>query len=58
MVREFPPSTAGDDFAFLSQAVPGAYVWVGNGPAEDGRLHHNSRYEFNDEALVTGASFW
>ena len=58
VVRDFPPSTAGDDFAFLSQAVPGAYVWLGNGPAEDGRLHHNSRYDFNDEALVTGASFW
>ena len=38
--------------------MPGAYVWLGNGPAEDGRLHHNSRYDFNDEALVTGASFW
>ena len=58
VVRDFPPSTAGDDFAFLSQAVPGAYVWVGNGPAEDGRLHHNSRYDFNDDALATGASFW
>ncbi len=58
VVRDFPPSTAGDDFAFLSQAVPGAYVWLGNGPAEDGRLHHNSRYDFNDDALVTGASFW
>lgn len=58
VVHDFPPSTAGDDFAFLAQAVPGAYVWVGNGPAEDGRLHHNSRYEFNDDALVTGASFW
>ena len=58
VVHDFPPSTAGDDFAFLSQAVPGAYVWLGNGPAEDGRLHHNSRYDFNDEALATGASFW
>ena len=58
VIGDFPPSTAGDDFAFLSQAVPGAYVWLGNGPAEDGRLHHNSLYDFNDEALVTGASFW
>ncbi len=55
---QFPPSTAGDDFAFFSGEVPGAYVWLGNGPAKDGALHHNTRYDFNDEAIITGASFW
>jgi hippurate hydrolase len=58
VVTDFPPSTAGDDFAFFGQAVPGAYVWLGNGPAVDGALHHNSRYDFNDAAIVTGARFW
>ena len=58
VVTDFPPSTAGDDFAFFSAAVPGAYVWLGNGPAVDGALHHNSRYDFNDEAIATGARFW
>ena len=58
VVTEFPPSTAGDDFAFFGSAVPGAYVWLGNGPAEDGALHHNSRYDFNDDAIITGARFW
>lgn len=58
VVTDFPPSTAGDDFAFFGSAVPGAYVWLGNGPAVDGALHHNSRYDFNDDAILTGARFW
>jgi amidohydrolase len=58
VVTDFPPSTAGDDFAFFGSAVPGAYVWLGNGPAVDGALHHNSRYDFNDDAIVTGARYW
>ncbi|RYH11302.1 amidohydrolase [Tropicimonas sp. IMCC6043] len=58
-VREdFPPSTAGDDFAFFGQEVPGAYVWLGNGPARDGALHHNTGYDFNDNAIATGVAFW
>ncbi|BCH35470.1 amidohydrolase [Mesorhizobium sp. L-8-10] len=54
----FEPSTAGDDFAMFSTEVPGAYVWLGNGPAEDGALHHNSRYDFNDAAIPSGVKFW
>ncbi|TCL69858.1 M20 aminoacylase family protein [Rhizobium sp. BK251] len=54
----FPPSTAGDDFAFLAQKAPGCYVWLGNGPAVDGALHHNTAYDFNDEALGYGAAYW
>lgn len=55
---EFPPSTAGDDFAFFSQDVPGCYVWLGNGPAVDGALHHNTGYDFNDAAIAPGMAFW
>lgn len=58
VVTDFPPSTAGDDFSFFGSNVPGAYVWLGNGPAVDGALHHNSRYDFNDDAIVTGARYW
>lgn len=54
----FPPSTAGDDFAFFGQNAPGCYVWLGNGPAVDGALHHNTAYDFNDEALGYGAAYW
>ncbi len=55
---EFPPSTAGDDFAFFSADIPGAYVWLGNGPAADGALHHNTAYDFNDAAIQTGVGYW
>jgi hippurate hydrolase len=58
VVMDFPPSTAGDDFAYFGQEVPGCYVWLGNGPAVDGALHHNSRYDFNDDAIATGARYW
>jgi amidohydrolase len=58
VLTAFPPSTAGDDFAYFSAEVPGAYVWLGNGPAVDGALHHNSRYDFNDAAIATGVAFW
>lgn len=54
----FPPSTAGDDFAFFAQEAPGCYVWLGNGPAVDGALHHNTAYDFNDEAIGPGVRFW
>ncbi|WP_332687365.1 M20 aminoacylase family protein [Devosia sp.] len=58
VVTDFPPSTAGDDFAEFSKLIPGCYVWLGNGPAVDGALHHNSRYDFNDAAIPTGARYW
>ncbi|MCB8819682.1 M20 aminoacylase family protein [Microvirga rosea] len=58
VLKDFPPSTAGDDFAFFAEAVPGAYVWLGNGSAIDGALHHNTAYDFNDDAIPTGVSFW
>lgn len=58
MLDSFPPSTAGDDFAFFSAEVPGAYVWLGNGPARDGALHHNTGYDFCDDAIPTGVAFW
>lgn len=54
----FPPSTAGDDFAFFAGEAPGCYVWLGNGPAVDGALHHNTAYDFNDEAIGPGVRFW
>ncbi|WP_421091236.1 amidohydrolase [Pseudochrobactrum sp. MP213Fo] len=54
----FPPSTAGDDFAFFANEAPGCYVWLGNGPAVDGALHHNTAYDFNDDAIAHGVRFW
>jgi metal-dependent amidase/aminoacylase/carboxypeptidase family protein len=55
-----PPSTGGEDFAFMLEAKPGAYIWLGSGPARAaGRgVLHNPYYDFNDAALPFGASFW
>jgi len=56
--EKFPPSTAGDDFAVFANNAPGCYVWLGNGPASEGALHHNTRYDFNDDAIASGVAFW
>jgi amidohydrolase len=56
--QAFAPSTAGDDFACLAEHVPGCYVWLGNGPAVEGALHHNGAYDFNDAAIGPGVRFW
>ena len=53
--RSPEPSMGGEDFAFMLEEVPGTYVWLGTGGEFD--LHH-PRYDFNDEALPLGASFW
>jgi hippurate hydrolase len=58
VLTRFPPSTAGDDFSYFGQKAPGCYVWLGNGPAVDGALHHNTSYDFSDDAIASGVAFW
>ncbi|MDO1584072.1 M20 aminoacylase family protein [Rhizobium oryzicola] len=48
-------SMAGEDFAFMLQARPGAYIMIGNG---DTAALHNPAYDFNDEAIAYGVSYW
>jgi amidohydrolase len=55
VLRDYTPSMGAEDFAFMLQAKPGCYVLIGNG--ESASLH-NSHYDFNDEALPLGASYW
>ena len=52
------PELGSEDFAFMLQARPGCYVWLGagNGPATPNI--HNPRYDFNDDVLKIGASYW
>lgn len=52
------PCMGSEDFAFMLQHCPGCYIWAGNGPAENGRQLHNARYDFNDDLLPVGASYW
>ena len=56
MVADAPPSMASEDFAFMLQARPGCYVWLGSG---DGvRALHSPGYDFNDAVLPVGAAYW
>jgi len=54
-VEEMAPLMAGEDFAFMLEQRPGALIFCGNG--DSAGLHH-PEYNFNDEALVFGTSYW
>ncbi len=58
VVRHMTPSMGGEDFAFMLQAKPGAYMRIGQGQPALGLSHplHNSRYDFNDAILPLGAA--
>ncbi len=53
-----PPSMAAEDFAFMLNDRPGAYIWIGNGSAEGGRNLHSPNYNFNDDILPIGAQYF
>jgi hippurate hydrolase len=52
---EAPLVMGGEDFAYMLEERPGAYILVGNG---DTAMVHHPEYNFNDEAIPAGASFW
>jgi hippurate hydrolase len=54
------PSTGSEDFAFMLQERPGSYFLLGNGErgAKGGCMIHNPGYDFNDDIISTGASFF
>ncbi|MDP5240323.1 M20 aminoacylase family protein [Uliginosibacterium sp. 31-16] len=52
------PSMGAEDFSHFLEHRPGCYVWIGNGPGEGGCTLHNQHYDFNDDNLVLGASYW
>ena len=54
-VREMPPLMGGEDFAYMLEKRPGAFIFCGNG--DSAGLHHPA-YNFNDEAIVFGTSYW
>jgi amidohydrolase len=56
--RNEPPSMGAEDFSYLLNACQGAYIWIGNGEGQGGCMLHNSQYDFNDEILPLGASYW
>jgi hippurate hydrolase len=68
VIRDIDPTMGAEDFAFMLQVRPGAYLFLGNGEAAG--IHrsaghgagpctlHNASYDFNDELIPIGASFW
>ena len=54
-VHDTPPMMGAEDFAFMLEARPGAFIFCGNG--DSAGLHHPA-YNFNDEAIVYGTSYW
>jgi hippurate hydrolase len=52
------PTMGGEDFAFMLEQKPGCYIFIGNGPSDGGRVLHSPHYDFNDEILPIGASYW
>ena len=50
-----PPLMGGEDFSFLLEARPGAFMFIGNG--DSAGLHHPA-YNFNDDAIPVGVSYW
>ena len=65
-VHGFEPSMGAEDFAYMLQARPGAYVIIGNGGGDHRSpghgagpcTLHNASYDFNDDIIPLGASFW
>jgi hippurate hydrolase len=57
VVRQLPPSMGAEDFSFMLQVKPGAYLRLGQG-GEGSCFLHNSRYDFNDDVLPLGAALF
>ncbi len=55
VIRDMDPSMGAEDFSFMLQVKPGAYLRIGQG-GEGSCMLHNSRYDFNDEILPLGSA--
>ncbi len=56
VVRDLEPSMGAEDFSFMLQSRPGAYLRLGQGMGPGNSALHNSRYDFNDDILPLGAA--
>ncbi|MBM3354225.1 MAG: amidohydrolase, partial [Betaproteobacteria bacterium] len=51
------PTMGGEDFSYMLQARPGAYIFLGQGGGPTGCYLHNPGYDFNDEVIPLGAGY-
>jgi hippurate hydrolase len=56
--RDPRPTMGAEDFAFMLREKPGCYLFIGNGAGSKVAGLHNPHYDFNDEILPVGASYW
>jgi hippurate hydrolase len=52
------PTMGGEDFAYMLEAKQGSYLMLGSARGKDDPQLHHPRYDFNDEVLPVGASWW
>jgi hippurate hydrolase len=57
VVRDLDPTMGGEDFAYMLQVRPGAYLLLGQGGGDRGCYLHNPGYDFNDEVIPLGAGY-
>jgi amidohydrolase len=57
VLTDHEPTMGGEDFSYMLQERPGAYVFLGQGGQESGCFLHNPRYDFNDEVIPLGAGY-
>ncbi|WP_309086235.1 M20 aminoacylase family protein [Chelativorans sp.] len=55
VITDVAPTMGGEDFSYMLEARPGAFIFLGNG---DSAYLHNPAYDFNDEAIPHGVSYW
>ena len=58
VVHDFAPMMGAEDFSYMLQARPGCYVFIGNGEGEAHPMCHSPNYDFNDDILPIGVSYW
>jgi len=66
VIRDVEPTMGSEDFSFMLRVRPGAYFWIGNGEGTHRAMGHgagpcmlhNASYDFNDELLPIGATYW
>ncbi|MSQ54615.1 MAG: amidohydrolase [Betaproteobacteria bacterium] len=57
VITDGEPTMGGEDFSYMLQACPGAYVFLGQGGMQGGCFLHNPSYDFNDDVIPLGASY-
>jgi hippurate hydrolase len=57
VITDPTPTMGGEDFSYMLQERPGAYVWLGQGGGPGGCFLHNPNFDFNDEVIPLGAGY-